>query len=79
VNRKQTDYGTGREDGMSFIGNRWVFTGAEGYRVKPDPDDAGLFRVVRYTAAGETPFYGGSGLSEDDAHEMAAKLSGKGK
>ncbi|MGI5196910.1 hypothetical protein ACQEVY_25285 [Streptomyces sp. CA-288835] len=72
-----TDYPTGNPDGMSFICNRWVFTGAEGYRVKPDSDDEGLFMVVRYNATGQTPFYGGRGLSERDAHEMAASLSGR--
>jgi hypothetical protein len=73
---RKIDYSTGRGNGMSFIANGWVFTGAEGYRVKSDADDAHLFMVVRYDAAGETPFYGGRGLPEDDAHKMAARLAG---
>lgn len=73
---RKRDYPTGGRSGMSFIGGRWVFTGAEGYRVKPDRDDAGLFMVVRYNAAGETPFYGGRGLTEVAAHALAARLAG---
>jgi len=76
MNTRSNDYPTGSANGMSFISNRWVFTGAEGYRVKQDPDDAHLFMVVRYSAAAETPFYGGRGLTEDAAHEMAASLAG---
>lgn len=72
----QSDYPTGSESGMSFIGNRWVFTGAEGYRVKADRDDAHLFMVVRYSAAGETPFYGARGLTEEAAHVLAASYAG---
>ncbi|MET9385320.1 hypothetical protein ABZY09_30675 [Streptomyces sp. NPDC002928] len=74
---RSNDYPTGNASGMSFISNRWVFTGAEGYRVKQDSDDTHLSMVVRYNATGETPFYGGRGLSEDDAHAMAARLSGR--
>jgi hypothetical protein len=77
MNERNMDYSTARPNGMSFIGNRWVYTGAEGYRVKQDSDDAHLFMVVRYIAAGETPFYGGRGLSENEAHAMAARLAGR--
>lgn len=73
----EASYPTGRADGMSFISNRWTFTGAEGYRVKRDSDDAHLCMVVRYNATGETPFYGGRGLSKGDAHAMAARLAGR--
>jgi len=77
MSERSNEYHTGSENGMSFISNRWVFTGAEGYRVKQDTDDAHLFMVVRFNATGETPFYGGRGLSEDDAHAMAARLVGR--
>lgn len=76
MSERSNDYPTGTPNGMSFIGNRWVFTGAEGYRVKQDRDDAHLYMVVRYNATGETPFYGGLGLSEDDAHTLAAEYAG---
>lgn len=71
----RTDYPTGPEDGMSFISNRWVFTGPQGYRVKPRVDGTG-FLVVSYTAAREMPVYSGTEpLTEDGAHELAASLS----
>jgi hypothetical protein len=72
-----TNYPTGNTNGMSFIGNRWVFTGSKGYRVKPDQHDEGLFMVVSYNATGERPFYGGRGLNKVDAHALAVRLSGR--
>lgn len=74
MTERKTDYPTGNPNGMSFICNRWVFTGPEGYRVKPEGD--GTFRVVRYNATRTEGVYGGSGLTEDDAHAMAERLSG---
>ena len=68
---RSTDYPTG--DGMSFICNRWVFTGPEGYRVKRHDD--GTFYVVHYTVAGETCTFCPRDMSEDDAHEYAARLA----
>jgi hypothetical protein len=73
---RKRDYPTGNDNGMSFISNRWVFTGAEGYRVLPDRDDPHLFVVVRYNAASTTGFYGGRGLTEEAAHTLAASLAG---
>ena len=70
---RKTDYPTGSKDGMSFISNRWVFTGPEGYRVVQNGD---TFGVKRYNAASTSPVYGGTGLTEDDAHAMAERLAG---
>lgn len=69
------DHPTGSADGMSFIGNRWVFTGPQGYRVKPDGN--GTFKVVSYTVAGERLVHGGQGLTEPMAHVLAARLANK--
>ena len=73
--KRKTDYSTAPENGMSFICNRWTFTGPEGYRVKANDD--GTFRVVHYNAAGDYRVAGSGALSltEDDAHEMAARLA----
>ena len=76
MTERKTDYPTGNPNGMSFICNRWVFTGPKGYRVESDGDDAGLFRVVRYNGAATEGVYGGSGLTEDAAHAMAERLAG---
>lgn len=63
--------------GMSMIGSRMMFTGPQGYRVEPADDYNGnpAFRVVSYNAAETTPVYGGVGLTEDDAHDLAARLA----
>lgn len=71
---RKTDYPTGSEDGMSFICNRWVFTGPQGYRVRPNDDD-GTFTTVSYNVAESRPVYGAIRVSEDEAHEMAARLA----
>lgn len=68
-----TDYPTGSEDGMSFICNRWTFTGPQGYRVKQHTD--GTFHVVSYTASSDYRVAGDMGLSEADAHALAARLA----
>lgn len=46
------EYPTGDPSGMSFICNRWVFTGPEGYRVRFDTvgERTGYF-VFRYTGS----------------------------
>lgn len=72
VERKR-DYSTARENGMEFIANRWVFAGDKGFRVKPD--GGGAFRVVSYAHTSERPVPGGVGLTEDAAHELAARLA----
>lgn len=61
---------------MSFIMNRWVFTGPQGYRVRANEDD-GTFTVVHYNASGAQPVWGGVRISEHAAHCMAARLSGR--
>lgn len=76
---RKTDYPTGNENGMSFICNRWVFTGPEGYRVVPQTDERGGFLVVRYNAAETHPVWLGSDdsmhMTEDEAHELAARMA----
>jgi hypothetical protein len=66
------EYSTGSANGMSFICNRWVYTGSEGYRVVPT--DSG-WSVYRYDATGSHPVYGGQGLTVLDAHRMAHRLA----
>ena len=75
MTERQTKYSTANENGMEFIGNRWVYAGDKGYKVKAQKD--GSFSVVRYNANGERPLYGGDGFSEDGAHELAASLAEK--
>jgi hypothetical protein len=65
-------YSTARENGMEFIGGRWVFAGDKGFRVKPMGD---AFNVYSYAHTDSRPVYGGQGLSEDEAHDMAWRLS----
>jgi hypothetical protein len=72
MSERSNDYPTGDPSGMSFICNRWTFTGPEGYRVVPDGT---AFQVVRYDATGTSPTYLGQNLTEDEAHDMAARLS----
>ena len=73
--KRKRDYSTGSKSGMSFICNRWVFTGPRGYRVKPNGD--GTFRVVSYNVSEDWRVVGhGERLSEDDAHELAARMAG---
>lgn len=67
------DYPTGSEDGMSFICNRWTFTGPQGYRVVANGD--GTFRVVSYNVAQTRPVYGDQAMTEDAAHALAASLA----
>lgn len=73
MSERKTDYPTGNPDGMSFICNRWVFTGPQGYRVVPDGT---AFQVVSYDATGTRPADWCRNLTEDEAHEMAARMSG---
>lgn len=75
---RTTDYPTGSDNGMSFICNRWVFTGPEGYRVTAQSDGDG-FLVIRYNGSSTRPVWVGEGslnMSEDSAHELAASLAG---
>jgi hypothetical protein len=70
---RKTDYPTGNPNGMSFICNRWVFTGPQGYRVQKQGDK---WSVVSYTATGTCPVSSGARMTEDDAHALAAELAG---
>jgi len=77
---RPTDYPTG--DGLSFICNRWTYTGPQGYRVVPYHESGDTARygwtVVRYNATGSRPAsYGSEPLTEDEAHMSAASLSGR--
>lgn len=63
-------------NGMSFINNRWVFTGGPD-RYKKRPNDDGTFMVMSCNAAGERPVYGGRNLSEADADAMIVRLSAR--
>lgn len=74
VETRKTDYSTAPEDGMAFIGNRWVFAGDKGYRVKRN-DNTGRWFVVSYHAVEESLCYGMTGMTEDDAHAAAARLA----
>ena len=74
---RKTDYPTGDPSGMSFICNRWVFTGPEGYRVVPRSDGDG-FLVMRYDSDSTRPVWIGEGsmnMTEDEAHALAASLA----
>lgn len=73
---RKTDYPTGDPNGMSFICNRWVYTGPKGYRVVFDgngerPD----WLVLSYAGSSTRPVYGGRHTTEDGAHEWAATLA----
>jgi hypothetical protein len=71
---RTNDYPTGSADGMSFICNRWVFTGPKGYRVKPNDD--GTFNVYSYAHMQERVVGTfGMNLTEDAAHALAASLA----
>jgi hypothetical protein len=71
---RSTDYPTG--DGMSFICNRWVFTGPEGYRVVALDAAEDRYSVVRYTASETRPMYPETlDMTEDEAHAQAAHLA----
>lgn len=74
---RKIDYPTGPANGMSFICNRWVFTGPRGYRVQftgDGPDNDG-WSVFSYNAAGTRIVGHARGLTEDAAHEAAAQLA----
>ncbi|UQA91649.1 hypothetical protein [Streptomyces halobius] len=75
MTERSNNYPTGDPSGMSFIANRWTFTGPQGYRVVFDGDG---YTVLSYNGAEERPVPHGRGLSEDDAHALAARLSGRG-
>ncbi|MBD3004568.1 hypothetical protein [Streptomyces sp. 5-10] len=80
MTERSNDYPTGNPNGMSFLpGTGWRYTGPEGYRVVFDgtgPDESG-WTVLRYHGAHTSPVHGGRGLTEDDAHAMAARLAGQ--
>lgn len=66
------EYVTG--NGMSFIGNRWVYTGSEGYRVQFDasgPNEDG-YAVFHFNAARSRLCQ--NGLTEQAAHKLAGRL-----
>lgn len=71
---RKTKYSTASENGMQFICNRWVYAGDKGYKVRPNGD--GTYSVLSYAHTDERPTYGGMNLTEDAAHEMAARLAG---
>ena len=74
---RSIDYPTGDPNGMSFICNRWVFTGPEGYRVQfVGGDGDQCWGVFRYDGAHTRRAYG-EPMTEDDAHALAARLSGR--
>lgn len=60
-------------NGMSFIGNRWVFTGPQSYKVKHVSDGPGWL-VVSVNAAGERPISGPI-IERSRADEMASILN----
>jgi hypothetical protein len=64
-------YSTARENGMEFIGGRWVFAGDKGYRVRADGD---TYRVVSYAGGLEQPTYL-AGMTLDAAHDAAWRMS----
>lgn len=76
---RKTEYPTGRENGMSFIANKWRYTGPQGYRVVFDDPGTGTggrhFRVLSYAGSSTRPVHADL-LTEHDAHCMAARLSG---
>lgn len=59
-------------NGMSFIGNRWVFTGPQSYVVEPNLHGTGWL-VVSVNAAGRRPVAAVTERSK--AQEMAAILN----
>lgn len=61
------------KSGMSFIGNRWVFTGPSYYESEPNTSDNGGYVVVHVTAAGKRPV--ALTTTETAAQEMIAALS----
>lgn len=77
MTKRKINYSTARPDGMEFICNRWVFAGDKGYRVVFDGtgESEGDYAVLSYAGAYTRPVYGGRGLTEDAAHELAARLA----
>lgn len=71
MSERKRDYPTGNPNGMSFICNRWVFTGPEGYRVRPNGD--GSYNVYSYAHTSERAV--ALSFSENAAHELAASLA----
>lgn len=72
---RNNKYSTANQNGMEFISNRWVFAGDRGYVV--EDDDNGLFKVYSYAHTEKRIVPRGTGLTEDVAHALAARLSGK--
>jgi len=73
MKQRSNDYPTGDANGMSFICNRWVFTGPQGYRVVPVD---GGFQVMSYTATGShCAHWSAQIMTALEAHEYAANLS----
>lgn len=85
MNDRKIDYPTGSENGMSFICNRWVFTGPQGYRVQfvglaegAPEDSERVWSVYSYAGSHTTPaWYDATTrhMTEDDAHAYAARLA----
>lgn len=57
--------------GMSFINNRWVFTGPQSYVAEPANDETGDWLVYSVNAAGRKPV---TRTTESAAKETAAIL-----
>ncbi len=74
---RKINYSTASETGMEFICNRWVFAGDKGYRVQftGTGETAGDWSVFSYAGAHTRLVPGGRDLSEDAAHELAARLA----
>lgn len=74
LSKRSRDYPTGSDNGMSFICNRWVFTGPQGYRVVCREDG---WYVESYAGSSVRPGYRTAPYTEDAAHESAARLARK--
>lgn len=73
---RKIDYPTGNANGMSFIGGRWVYTGPQGYRVQfTGGEGDACWSVFSYAGSSTSLCYGGTNLTEDDAHAFAARLA----
>jgi hypothetical protein len=69
------NYPTGDGSGMSFIANRWVFTGSRGFGVRLRADSAG-YMVVAYHGSSERVTYTAMHpMMLADAHAAAASLA----
>lgn len=77
MNERKRDYSTASENGMEFIANRWVFAGPKGYRVvfNGDGTTENDWAVYSYAGSSTRLVYNGCNLTEDAAHELAARLA----